>query len=85
MPLYPPSECQISRQSDKAFASNKVCEKRKKIRRKITKKLSQFLKSHISRTLEAILLKFGIAIWIRFPTQNMKVVPFVVSGDFHTD
>ena len=37
-----------------------MCEKRKKIRRKKTKKLSQFLKSNISGTLEAISLKFGI-------------------------
>ena len=34
-------------------------EKRKKNKKKM-KKLSQFLKSHISGTLEAILLKFGI-------------------------
>ena len=38
-----------------------MCEKRKKIKKeKKTKKLSQFLKSHISGTLEAILLKFGM-------------------------
>ena len=35
-----------------------MCEKRKKNKKK--KKLSQFLKSHISRTLEAISLKFGM-------------------------
>ena len=55
--------CQISRRSDKAFAfysSFCKCAKRgRKIRRK-TKKLSQFLKSHISGTLEAISLKFGM-------------------------
>ena len=34
-----------------------MCEKRKK---KKTKKLSQFFKSHISGTLEAISLKFGM-------------------------
>ena len=34
-----------------------MCEKRKK---KNTKKLSQFLKSHISGTLKAISLKFGM-------------------------
>ena len=38
-----------------------MCEKRKKNKKKKTpKKLSQFLKSHISGTLEAILLKFGM-------------------------
>ena len=36
-----------------------MCEKRKKNKKK-TKKLSQFLKSHISGTLEAISLKFGM-------------------------
>ena len=54
----------ISRQSDMAFAfysSFCKCAKRgRKIRREKTKKLSQFLKSHISGTLEAILLKFGM-------------------------
>ena len=64
-PLYPPSVCHISRQSDKAFAfysSFCKCAKRgRKIRRKKTKKLSQFLKSHISGTLEAISLKFGMS------------------------
>ena len=39
-----------------------VCEKRKKNKKKKTKKLSQVLKSHISRTLEAISLKCGM--WI---------------------
>ena len=57
--------CQISRQSDNAFAfysSFCKCAKRgRKIRRKKkTKKLSQFLKSHISGMPEAISLKFGI-------------------------
>ena len=38
-----------------------MCEKRKKNKKKIkTKKLSQFLKSHISGTLEAISLKVGM-------------------------
>ena len=37
-----------------------MCEKRKKNKKKKTKKLSQFLKSHISGTLEAISLKFGM-------------------------
>ena len=60
--------CQISRQSDNAFAfysSFCKCAKRgRKIRRrrkkKKTKKLSQFLKSHISGMPEAISLKFGM-------------------------
>ena len=37
-----------------------MCEKRKKNKKKKTKKLSQFLKSHISGTPEVILLKFGM-------------------------
>ena len=38
-----------------------MCEKRKKNKKKKkTNKLSQFLKSHISGMLEAILLKFGM-------------------------
>ena len=42
------------------YSSLCKCAKRgRKIRRK-TKKLSQFLKSHISGTLEAISLKFGM-------------------------
>ena len=56
--------CQISRQSDIAvtfYSSFCKCAKRgRKIRRKKTKKLGQFLKSHISGTLEAISLKFGV-------------------------
>ena len=57
--------CQILRQSDNAFAfysSFCKCAKRgRKIRRKKkTKKLSQFLKSHISEMPEAISLKFGM-------------------------
>ena len=63
IPPPPPSVCQISRQSDNAFAfysSFCKCAKRgRKIRRKM-KKLSQFLKSHISGTPEAITLKFGM-------------------------
>ena len=43
------------------YSSFCKCAKRgRKIRRKKTKKLSQFLKSHISGTLEVILLKFGM-------------------------
>ena len=43
------------------YSSFCKCAKRgRKIRRKKTKKLSQFLKSHISGTLEAISLKFGM-------------------------
>ena len=38
-----------------------MCDKKKKNKKKKkTKKLSQFLKSHISGTREAILLKFGM-------------------------
>ena len=37
-----------------------MCNKRKKNKKKKTKKLSQFLKSHISGTREAISLKFGM-------------------------
>ena len=38
-----------------------MCDKKKKNKKKKkTKKLSQFLKSHISGTLEAISLKFGM-------------------------
>ena len=60
-----PSVCQISRQSDNAFAfysSFCKCAKRgRKIRRKKNpKKLSQFVKSHISGMPEAISLKFGM-------------------------
>ena len=63
MPLYSPSVCQISRESDMAFAfysSFCKCAKRGRKIRKKPKKLSQFLKSHISGTLEAISLKFGM-------------------------
>ena len=43
------------------YSSFFKCAKRgRKIRRKKMKKLSQFLKSHISGTLEAISLKFGM-------------------------
>ena len=59
----PPSVYQIAKQSDKAFAfysSFCKCAKRgRKIRRK-TKKLSQFVKSYISGTPDAIPLKFGM-------------------------
>ena len=61
-PLYPASVCQISRQSDNAFAfysSFCKCAKRGRGSKK-TKKLSQFLKSHISGMPEAISLKFGM-------------------------
>ena len=37
-----------------------MCKKRKKNKKKKTKKLSQFLKSHISGMLEVTLLKFGM-------------------------
>ena len=37
-----------------------MCEKRKKNKKKKTKKLSQFLKSHISGMPEAISLQFGM-------------------------
>ena len=43
------------------YSSFCKCAKRgRKIRRKETKKLNQFLKSHISEMLDAILLKFGM-------------------------
>ena len=61
-PLYPLSVCQLSRQSDKTFAfysSFCKCAKRGRKKKKM-KKLSQFLKSHISGTPEAILLQFGM-------------------------
>ena len=47
---------------DFAFYSSfcKCATRKRKIRRKKTKKLSQFLKSHISGTHEAISLKFGM-------------------------
>ena len=61
--------CHISRQSDVAFAcysSFCKCAKRgRKIRReKKTKKLSQFLKSHTSGTLEEISLNLAQLIWL---------------------
>ena len=37
-----------------------MCDKKKKNKKKKTKKLSQFLKSHISGTRKAISLKFGM-------------------------
>ena len=37
-----------------------MCDKKKKNKKKKTKKLSQFLKSNISGTREAISLKFGM-------------------------
>ena len=62
--FIPPSVCQISRQSDMAFAFYssfcKCATRGRKIIRKKTKKLSQYLKSRISGTLEAISLKFGM-------------------------
>ena len=64
-PLYPLSLCQVSRQSDMVFtfySSFCKCAKRERkiITRKKMKKLSQFLKLHISGTPEAILLKFCV-------------------------
>ena len=62
MRLYtPPSVCLISRQPDMAFAfysSFCRCATRGRKIRKKTKKLSQFLKSHISGTREASSFKF---------------------------
>ena len=57
--------CQISRQSDIKFAFySSFCKcakrKRKKKKEKKPKKLSQFLKSHISGTSEVILFTFGM-------------------------
>ena len=45
-----------------AFSSSfcKCATRGRKLRRKKIKKLSQFLKSHISGTLEAISLKYGM-------------------------
>ena len=68
--FIPPSVCQISRQSDIAFAfystfckcakrGRKIIRKKKQTKKK-TKKLSQFLKSHISGMLDVISLKFGM-------------------------
>ena len=62
-PPPPPSMCQISRQSDIAFAFIAVfvsVRKEEENKKKKTKKLIQFLESHISGTLEAISLKFGM-------------------------
>ena len=86
MPLYPPSVCQISRQSDMAFAfyssfCNCATRKRKIIIRKKTKKLSQFLKSHISGTREAISLKFGI--WSAAVSGNVLSKIRLVSSRKH--
>ena len=54
----------MSRQADLAFefysSFCKYATRKRKIRKKTTKKLSQFLKSHISGTREAISLKFGM-------------------------
>ena len=54
----------MSRQSDMAFefysSFCKCATRKRKIRKKNPKKLSQFLKSHISGTHEAISLKFGM-------------------------
>ena len=85
-PLYPPSVCQISRQSDMAFAFySSFCKcatrKRKGRRRKKTKKLSQFLKSHISGTREAISLKFGM--WSAAVGENVHSKNRLVSSRMH--
>ena len=63
--FIPLSVCPISRQSDMEFTFYgrfcKVTKRRRKRRKEEkTKKLSQFLKSHILGTLEAISLKFGM-------------------------
>ena len=64
MRLYTPFCVEISRQSDKAFAFYssfcKCATRGRKIRRKKMKKLSKYLKSHISGTPEAISFKFGM-------------------------
>ena len=71
--------CEISRQSDNVFAfysSFCKCAKRgRKIRRKKTKKLSQFLKSHISGMPEAISLKFGCGV---LKLEGMYTAKFVL-------
>ena len=83
--FIPPSVCQISRQSDNAFAfysSFCKCAKRgRKIRRKKTKKLSQFLKSHISGMPEAISLKFGM--WSIEVGGNVHSKIYLVSSRQH--
>ena len=75
----------MSRQSDNVFAfysSFCKCAKRgRKIRRKKTKKLSQFLKSHISGMPEAILLKFGM--WSTEVGGNVHSKICVVSSRQH--
>ena len=77
--------CQISRQSDNAFAfysSFCKCAKRgRKIRRKKKKKLSQFLKSHISGIPEAISLKFGM--WSTEVGGNIHSKSCLVSSRQH--
>ena len=77
-PLFPPSLCQISRQSDMAFAfysSFCKCEKRQKNKKKM-KKLSQFLKSHISGTLEASLPNLVCAVLKLEGVSTAKIVLF---------
>ena len=84
-PLYPLSVRQISRESDNAFAlysSSCKCAKRgRKIRRKKTKKLSQFLKSHISGIPQAISLKFEM--WSTEVGGNVHSKICLVSSRHH--
>ena len=62
MCLYTPLQC-AKFQGNRIWHSHFIAvfvSVQKKVEEKKMKKLSQFLKSHISGTLEAILLKFGI-------------------------
>ena len=75
----------MSRQWDNAFAfysSFCKCAKRgRKIRKKNPKKLSQFLKSHISGIPEAISLKFGM--WSTEVGGNVHSKIYLVSSRQH--
>ena len=66
-----------------AFYSSfcKCATRKRKIRRKKTKKLSQFLKSHISGTREAISLKFGM--WSAAVGGNVHSKNRLVSSRMH--
>ena len=86
VPLYAPSVCKISRQSDMSFAFYSCFCKcatrvRKIIRKKKPKKLSQFLKLHISRTREAISIKFGM--WSAEVGANLHSKNRLVSSRKH--